>query len=301
VSFVDRFQERVFSRFAAFASELCEDIAGYNLVPQIETSQKRWDVRFARLQDIEERHKAYKSASAPLLGFYGRILKFQSSISSQSTRVMDPKLPLRAQIDVAKVASLMPPLFSMTAEHGTDLLREAAERWICSGELMWRQSLESAMKSDYVPTAGPDDFFTRAFLQPLAENLQLQLLESSYTGGHLCPACGGLPQMAVLRPEGDAAGCRLLCSFCLREWAFRRLICPWCQEEDKEKLHRFSSKNWRSVYIEACYTCRRYLKAIDMTVDGLAVPLVDEVGLAVYDVWATDRGYTKIVPNLLGF
>jgi hypothetical protein len=36
-------------------------------------------------------------------------------------------------------------------------------------------------------------------------------------------------------------------------------------------------------------------------VDGLAVPLVDEVGLAVYDVWATDRGYTKIVPNLLGF
>ena len=266
-------------------------------VPQIENTQKRWELRLARLADIQERQKPMASA----LQFYRTILKFQSGISSRSLHVIDPKLPLRAQIDVDEVASLMPPLFSLAAEHGTDLLREAAERWISSGEPMWRQSLESAMKSDHVPAAGPDDFFTRACLQPLAENLQLQLPEISYNGGHLCPACGGLPQMAVLRPEGDAAGCRLLCSFCLREWAFRRLICPWCREEDKEKLPRFSSKSWGSVHIEACYTCRRYLMAIDMTVDGLAVPLVDEVGFAVFDVWATSRGYTKIVPNLMGF
>jgi FdhE protein len=105
----------------------------------------------------------------------------------------------------------------------------------------------------------------------------------------------------VLRPEGDAAGRWLSCSFCLREWAFRRLICPWCQEEDKEKLSRFSSEEWPSVHVEACDTCRRYLKAIDMTVDGLAVPLVDEAAFSVLDVWATDRHYTKIVPNLMGF
>lgn len=38
-----------------------------------------------------------------------------------------------------------------------------------------------------------------------------------------------------------------------------------------------------------------------MTVDGLAVPLVDEAAFSVLDVWAGDRGYKKIVPNLLGF
>jgi FdhE protein len=107
--------------------------------------------------------------------------------------------------------------------------------------------------------------------------------------------------MAVLRPEGDAAGRWLLCSFCLREWPFRRLICPWCREEDKAKLPRFSSEDWPSVHVEACDTCRRYLKAIDLTVDGLAVPVVDEAAFAVLDVWATDRGYAKIVPNLIGF
>jgi len=288
------------SRFTAFPQSCAKIARGYNLVPQLETSHKRWDIRCSRLLELEERHKAYEVAS-PILGFYGRILKFQSSISSRSTRVIDPKLPLRAQIDVAEVASLMPTLFSLIAEHGTDLLREAAERWISSGDPMWRHSLESAMKSDPVPTAGPDDFFTRACLQPIAENLQLQLPGTPYSGGHLCPACAGLPQMAVLRPEGDAAGRWLLCSFCLREWAFRRLICPWCQEENKEKLPRYASADSASVHIEACDTCRHYLKAIDMTVDGLAVPLVDEAAFSVLDLWATDRGYKKIVPNLLGF
>jgi hypothetical protein len=33
----------------------------------------------------------------------------------------------------------------------------------------------------------------------------------------------------------------------------------------------------------------------------LAVPLVDEAAFSVLDVWATDRHYTKIVPNLMGF
>jgi FdhE protein len=266
-------------------------------VLQTDNSQKRWQVRIARLTDLAERQKPIASA----LRFYGTILKFQSDISSRSARVMDPKLPLRTQIDVAEIVTLVPSLLSLATEHGTDLLREAAKQWKFGGEQIWHQILESAINPDHVRSAGADDFFTRTCLQPLAENLQLQLPDSSYTGSHLCPACGGLPQMAVLRPEGDAAGRWLLCSLCLREWAFRRLICPWCREEDKEKLPRFSSPEWPSVHIEACDTCRHYLKAIDMTVDGHAVPLVDEAAFSVLDVWATDRGYNKIVPNVLGF
>jgi FdhE protein len=251
----------------------------------------------ARLPELVERQKPMASA----LRFYGRVLQVQAGISSRFAGVLDPELPLRAQIDVAEVVAMMPSLLSLASEHGTDLLRESSHQWQASGELSWHGILASAINSEHPPSAGADDFFTRTCLQPLAENLQLQLPDSSYTGGHLCPACGGLPQMAVLRPEGDAAGRWLFCSFCLREWAFRRLICPWCHEEDKEKLPRFSSADWPSVHVEACDTCLRYLKAIDMTVDGFAVPLVDEAGFAVLDVWAADRGYTKIVPNLIGF
>jgi FdhE protein len=107
--------------------------------------------------------------------------------------------------------------------------------------------------------------------------------------------------MAVLKPEGEGARRSLLCSFCLCEWSFRRVICPWCGEEDRERLPHYCSEEWTHVHIEACDTCKHYLKAVDLSVNGLAVPIVDEAALAVLDVWASERGYVKIIPNLIGF
>lgn len=258
---------------------------------------ERWDARLLRVKELADRHKPIASA----LHFYRLVLELQAEISSRSTYIINPQVPLCAQIDVAAVVSEMPVLLSLSAQHGPGPLREAAHQWNSSGEQKWMQAIQSALDPARPPFGGPQDFFTRACLQPVAESLQSQLAEDTYTGNNVCPVCGGLPQMAVLQPEGDAAGRWLFCSFCLRQWAFRRLICPWCREEDKEKLPRFSSEEWPAVHVEACDTCRRYLKAIDMTVDGLAVPLIDETAFSVLDVWATDQGYTKIVPNLMGF
>jgi FdhE protein len=259
--------------------------------------RKRWEARLLRVKELAERHKPIASA----LRFYRTILEYQAEISSRSTRVINREVPLREQIDVAAIVSEIPSLLSLSMHHGPEPLREAAQQWTASGEQKWRQAIQSALDSPRPLFAGPEDFFTRACLQPVAENLQLQLAEDTFTGSNVCPVCAGLPQMAVLHPEGDAAGRWLLCSFCVREWSFRRLICPWCQEEDKEELPRFSSEEWPAVHIEACDTCRRYLKAIDMTVEGLAVPLIDETAFSVLDVWSNDHGYTKIVPNLMGF
>jgi formate dehydrogenase maturation protein FdhE len=43
------------------------------------------------------------------------------------------------------------------------------------------------------------------------------------------------------------------------------------------------------------------MKSVDMSSEGLAEPLVDEVAFAALDVWANDHGYRKIRPNLMGF
>jgi FdhE protein len=231
--------------------------------------RKRWEIRLLRLRELGEVHKPIASA----LRFYAAIVEFQAEISSRFTQIVKPGIPLRGQIDVSALVAEIPSLFSLVGRHGPELLREAVGQWESDGAQKWLQSLQSALNSDRPASAGVDDLFTRTGLQPVAENLQLQLPDDGYTGTGSCPVCGGFAQLAVLRPEGDAAGRWLSCSFCLREWAFRRLICPWCQEEDKEKLSRFSSEEWPSVHVEACDTCRRYLKAIDMTVDGLAVPL----------------------------
>jgi FdhE protein len=116
----------------------------------------------------------------------------------------------------------------------------------------------------------------------------------------VCPTCGDKPVAAVLRPEGDGAKRFLLCSMCLNEWEFRRVLCPSCGEEDMEKLPVFGAQEYAHIRVEACDTCKVYIKAIDLTRDGNAVPEVDEIASVALDLWAVEKGYKKLQPNLFG-
>jgi len=51
--------------------------------------------------------------------------------------------------------------------------------------------------------------------------------------------------------------------------------------------------------VECCDTCHTYIKSIDLSKNGLADPLVDELASVPLDLWAQDRGYAKLHPNLL--
>jgi FdhE protein len=101
--------------------------------------------------------------------------------------------------------------------------------------------------------------------------------------------------VGVLRGEGD--GAKGLCDL---EWSYRRLICANCGEEDKEKLSVFVAAGIEHVRVEACDTCRTYLKSVDLTKDGFAVPVVDEIATVALNLWADEQGYTKIETNVLG-
>lgn len=258
--------------------------------------EERWRLRLVRVQDL--RNQVPNPAA---LDFYQATLQFQSSLARRFQQAVDPALSLRDQIDVSALALEMPSILEVSAEDGPELLRSEARKIARRGEQDWRDLLSASLSSRNSSLNPVHDFFARACLQPPAENLQLQFAKREHYIGSVCPICGGLPQMAVLKPEGEGASRSLLCSFCLCEWPFRRLICAWCGEEDKERLPRYSSEEWNYVHVEACETCKHYLKAVDLSVNGLAAPMVDEAALAVLDVWATEHGYTKIIRNLIGF
>jgi len=92
----------------------------------------------------------------------------------------------------------------------------------------------------------------------------------------------------------------LLCATCLSTWPFGRVLCAQCGEEDEHKLGYFHSPDYDHLRIDACESCRHYLKTVDLGRFGLAVPLVDEVAGASLDIWARDHGYEKIELNLVG-
>jgi FdhE protein len=223
----------------------------------------RWERRIERATELSRQYPV----SAELLYFYRDIARFQSTVSGTGAEHLEPLLALirRTAPDPLAQAAHLPVTWD-------DLLRGA-------------DPLHA--------------FFARVLLQPVTE--QRARARAVAAGVQpACPFCTEKPVAAVLRPEGDGGKRFLLCSLCFTEWEFRRVLCPSCGEEDKEKLPVFSAEEFPHVRVEACDTCRVYIKTIDLTRDGLAVPEVDEIAAIALDLWAGERGYTKLQANLFG-
>jgi FdhE protein len=146
------------------------------------------------------------------------------------------------------------------------------------------------------PTTEEGKFFYRVLMQPKAERFE----KSAEATGPTCPSCGAKPVAGVLRGEGDGARRALICSMCALEWPYRRVICVNCGEEDKEKLPVYLAAQIDYVRVEACDTCHTYLKSVDLTKDGFAIPQVDEIATVALNLWADEHGYRKIETNILG-
>jgi FdhE protein len=81
---------------------------------------------------------------------------------------------------------------------------------------------------------------------------------------------------------------------------YRRIVCPNCGEANKDKLPVYKAEDISYVRVEACDSCRCYLKSVDLTLNGLAIPVVDELATVALNLWAEESGYVKLEVNLLG-
>ena len=162
---------------------------------------------------------------------------------------------------------------------------------------------EEGLNGQEPPEAGAADFHTRAFLEPLVTTLAAAIAHPPpKQTRRRCFVCAALPQLSVLRDRPDARGARsLVCSLCATEWRFPRLTCPQCGETQADRLPVHTAESVAHVRIDACLTCRRYVKSVDLRQQGTAVPLVDDVATVELDLWAGDQGLTKIRTNVLGF
>ncbi len=62
----------------------------------------------------------------------------------------------------------------------------------------------------------------------------------------------------------------------------------------------YVAEQFPQIRVEACDTCRHFLRTIDLTKDGNAIPVVDDLAAISLTLWAEERGYERIEPNLLG-
>jgi FdhE protein len=97
--------------------------------------------------------------------------------------------------------------------------------------------------------------FLIGYSQLLKDKFEQERWRRSY-----CPVCGGKPEFAYL--EKNVGARYLLCSRCTTEWLYQRMECPYCHNNDHEKLSYLVSDN--GLYrLYLCDTCQSYLKCID--------------------------------------
>lgn len=223
-----------------------------------------WQRRIERAQEL-----AKESPVLPeLLDFYRQIARFQSTVAQGPT-------PANLEALLALIRRTAPDPMVQAAQPG----------------ITWDDRLRGADPMHA--------FFARVLLQANAAGYGRRS-PTVAVGQPRCPYCAEKPVAAVLRPEGDGGKRFLLCGLCFTEWAYSSLLCPNCGEADQDKLRVYTAEEFPHIRVEACDTCRVYLKAIDLTRNGRAVPEVDELASAVLDLWAAERGYTKLQANLFG-
>ena len=257
-----------------------------------------WESQIKRADHLA----AQSSGSKALLSFYSQLLRAQKEIY-EFLRSRKDWLPSgELGTDLPLIRDAWPTLLKSVEAHGPEsLVAEARDLSAMKGD-----DIDEMLLSHWLM---PSDiqFFPKAFLQPyarwLAESGGVPIGRERRAGELFCPFCGGNPQVSFLKSKEASAesGNRdLICALCLSSWEFRRVVCAKCGEEQPAKLGYFQSPEFDHVRIEACDSCKHYLKGIDLTRSGFASPLVDEIYAAPLDLWAREHGYTKIELNLVG-
>lgn len=243
---------------------------------------------------------ARDEATKPLLDAYRRLLVLQvgcdATICAHTERLTGS---LERDLDV--VRSCAPQILHEVSNFGPPDLVEHGRRLLEDGEL----AIDSILLEEWRAPADRS-FFAKVLLQPYAHCLASHGIRPidrhlPHRNGR-CPFCAGAPLVSVLHhaADDDAGGRDLVCGTCLTSWPFRRVLCANCGEDDEAQLGYFHSPSYDHVRIDACERCKHYLKSVDLTRLGFAVPIVDEVAAAPLDLWARERGYQKIELNLVG-
>jgi formate dehydrogenase maturation protein FdhE len=280
----------------------------------------QWDRRIRRATELTSTYPF----AAEGLRYYARVATFQKSLYADIQKAIadSPKTsadrPLRDELDLFLLLPRFSPFLSVIqgvapvplAQAAADLAQRGPAAWQHAIEDYWHGDLELAAPVDDAGQASDGDpqgsissdrLLAWIFLQPYAEYLAGQRETLIVDGApSTCPLCGGKPVVGVLRSEGDGAKKSLICMLCSHEWGFRRIYCPACGEEREPQMAFYSAPEIAHVRVDVCDTCHTYLKSIDLTKTGLAVPVVDELATIPLDLWAREHGYHKLQINLLG-
>ncbi len=159
----------------------------------------------------------------------------------------------------------------------------------------------------FTQVPGLPRFLAQSAMSPFAHALTQSISHSGghdpasiWTYGH-CPHCGSHPFIGELRgPEGMRLHA---CSFCLLVYRAKRLQCPFCLEEDADRLAFFTADTEPGYQVHICRSCTGYIKLADFRGKDSAgfVPALDDLLSLPLDMLAAKEGFRRPAASAWGF
>lgn len=269
-------------------------------------NDSKWDQRTKRAQELAAKYPF----AGEILRFYTRVFGMQRTLYAHADEWRSNAQPMKASDSWhagLSVRGLVPRfqrfLCDLESFAPQPLAQVASEIRSCENgkcEDLLKEICRDALPLQPERTEA-EAVVALLFLQPYLENLAAHSNRLTPTiAANLCPFCSGKPVVGVLRAEGDGGKRFLICSRCSTEWAYGRILCASCGEAAVDKLAVYTATQFEHVRVESCDSCGRYLKTVDLTRDGRAVPIVDELATIPLNLWADEHGYRKIQANVLG-
>jgi FdhE protein len=209
-------------------------------------------------------------------------------LSKNNFEIVQPREYFFRLLDIAKRRS---------PEETEEILREIDE-----GSLVYEQMIHDAFSANEEKDVEEEEdermfdllgLFVEESLRPalelVAEKYREIIEKSSWSEGY-CPVCGREPKIGEIR---DEEGQRyLFCNQCGFEWNFMRIKCPFCGNQDQQKLAYFTIEDEEKYRVDVCNNCKRYIKTIDFRkTEQLANLDVEDIATLHLDILATDEGY----------
>jgi len=138
-------------------------------------------------------------------------------------------------------------------------------------------------------------FFLHESLKPFFSRLaqaQHDLIEKSNWSQGICPVCSRPADLSLLREEEGKRS--LFCLQCDYEWPCKRLQCPFCGEENQQKLAYFTvnDDDHGKYRVNVCHQCQHYIKTIDTRKSSIAVvPEIENLVTLHLDLQAIKEGF----------
>ena len=106
-----------------------------------------------------------------------------------------------------------------------------------------------------------NETLTRKFFWVAVDKLipaELKRWERDEWQENYCPICGRRPVMAQLKKFNEGRARHLLCGGCQTLWHWRRVGCPYCGNENLERIHILELD--KKIRLDVCDECQVYLK-----------------------------------------